>query len=53
MAKLPVGIQSFESLRRDGYLYIDKTQYINLLVDNGKVYFLSRPRRQKKFTVRD
>lgn len=45
MAKLPVGIQSFESLRRDGYLYIDKTQYINLLVDNGKVYFLSRPRR--------
>lgn len=43
--KLPVGIQDFESLRRDGYLYVDKTEYLIRLIDNGKAYFLSRPRR--------
>ena len=43
--KLPIGIQDFESLRRDGYLYVDKTRYIYELVHNGKPYFLSRPRR--------
>lgn len=43
--KLPIGIQSFESLREDGYLYIDKTEYIWDLAETGKVYFLSRPRR--------
>ena len=43
--KLPVGIQSFESLRDDGYIYVDKTEYIYNLIDTGKVYFLSRPRR--------
>ena len=43
--KLPVGIQSFESLRNDGYIYIDKTPYIWRMVDEGKYYFLSRPRR--------
>ncbi|MDD7409537.1 MAG: AAA family ATPase [Anaerovoracaceae bacterium] len=45
MAKLPIGIQSFENIRRDGYVYIDKTSYINKLANSGKVYFLSRPRR--------
>ena len=46
MAKLyPVGIQSFESLRRDNYLYIDKTALIYQLVKNNRYYFLSRPRR--------
>lgn len=43
--KLPVGVQDFESLRREGYLYIDKTEYIYKLVTLGKPYFLSRPRR--------
>lgn len=45
MQKLPIGIQSFESIREDEYLYVDKTAVIYNLVKNGKVYFLSRPRR--------
>lgn len=45
MAKLPIGIQSFENIRHDGYLYVDKTMYIQKLLEDGKVYFLSRPRR--------
>lgn len=45
MSKLPIGIQSFEDLRRNQYLYIDKTRYIGQLLDSGKVWFLSRPRR--------
>ena len=43
--KYPVGIQSFESLRKDGYLYIDKTPLIYNMITEGKPYFLSRPRR--------
>lgn len=43
--KLPIGIQSFEFLRSEGYLYIDKTELIYRLVTEGKPYFLSRPRR--------
>ena len=43
--KLPVGIQSFEKLRRDEYLYIDKTPFIWKLVQTSSPYFLSRPRR--------
>ena len=43
--KYPVGIQSFESLRKDGYLYVDKTPLIYKLIKEGKPYFLSRPRR--------
>lgn len=45
MRKYPVGIQSFESLRKGGYLYIDKTELIYRLVSTGKYYFFSRPRR--------
>ena len=41
----PIGIQDFESLRRDGYVYIDKTESIYHLATAGKYYFLSRPRR--------
>ena len=41
----PIGIQNFESLRKDGYLYIDKTALIYQLVTTGRYYFLSRPRR--------
>jgi hypothetical protein len=43
--KLPVGIPTFEELRTDGYLYIDKTKYLVELIDTGKIYFLARPRR--------
>ena len=43
--KYPVGIQSFESIRRDGYVYVDKTGYVYQLITEGKPYFLSRPRR--------
>ncbi len=45
MRKLPIGIQGFEGLREDGYLYVDKTEYIYRLIQTGKYYFLSRPRR--------
>ena len=46
MGKLyPVGIQNFESLRRDGYFYVDKTAKIYELAKTGRYYFLSRPRR--------
>ena len=46
MGKLyPVGIQNFESLRRDGYFYVDKTAKIFELARTGRYYFLSRPRR--------
>lgn len=43
--KLPIGIQDFESLRNDGYLYVDKTEQIYRLISTGRYYFLSRPRR--------
>lgn len=43
--KLPVGIQGFEKLRADHFLYVDKTEYIYHLVHNNVPYFLSRPRR--------
>ena len=43
--KYPIGIQDFEKLRQDGYVYIDKTALIYKLVDEGSYYFLSRPRR--------
>ena len=45
MRKLPIGIQNFESLIKDKYLYVDKTAFIYKLVHEGKPYFLSRPRR--------
>lgn len=43
--KLPIGVQNFESLRKDGYIYADKTRQIYKLVNEGRYYFLSRPRR--------
>lgn len=45
MKKLPIGIQSFEEVQTQDYLYVDKTGFIQKLVETGKVYFLSRPRR--------
>ena len=43
--KLPLGIQTFREIREDGCYYVDKTALIRRLVDEGKHYFLSRPRR--------
>ncbi len=43
--KYPIGMQSFRKIREDGYVYVDKTEYIHRLVTDGKYYFLSRPRR--------
>ena len=45
LQKLPIGIQNFEKIRMDGYLYADKTQAIHRLINTGCYYFLSRPRR--------
>ncbi len=43
--KYPIGIQDFKSIRDGGFVYVDKTAYIDDLAQNGKQYFLSRPRR--------
>lgn len=43
--KYPIGIQSFDRIIEDGYVYIDKTDLVYSLVNEGSIYFLSRPRR--------
>ena len=43
--KYPIGIQDFASIINDGFVYVDKTDLIHRLVTEGKIYFLSRPRR--------
>jgi len=43
--KLPIGIKDFANIIEENYLYIDKTEYIYKLINEGKYYFLSRPRR--------
>lgn len=43
--RYPIGIQTFETVRKEGYCYVDKTALVHQLVQNGKYYFLSRPRR--------
>ncbi|MDR2754833.1 MAG: AAA family ATPase, partial [Planctomycetaceae bacterium] len=45
MKKLPIGIQSFSVLRKNDYLYVDKTESIHKMITSGRIYFLSRPRR--------
>ena len=45
LRKLPIGVQSFEILRKEGYLYVDKTAYIDRIIRDGRQFFLSRPRR--------
>ena len=45
MRKLPIGIQTFEDIRRKNYLYVDKTALMWRMANLGKPYFLSRPRR--------
>lgn len=45
LKKLPIGVQDFESLVNDNYLYVDKTAAMYQLISSGRYYFLSRPRR--------
>ena len=45
MRKLPIGIQTFEKIRKGGYVYVDKTALVWQLVQTSTPYFLSRPRR--------
>ena len=45
MQNLPIGMQSFESIRQNNFLYVDKTKHIYNLVNSSRYYFLSRPRR--------
>ena len=52
--KLPVGIQSFEKIRKGGYLYVDKTDIIWQLANRGKKHnYLNRPRRFGKSVLVD
>ena len=43
--KYPIGIQDFEKIIQDGYVYVDKTEMVYKLANEGHIYFLSRPRR--------
>ena len=45
LRKLPIGVQGFPSLRGDGFVYVDKTEYIYKLTQGSRQYFLFRPRR--------
>ena len=51
--RLPIGIQTFREIREGRYYYVDKTAYVRRLVDEGKHYFLSRPRRFGKSLLVD
>jgi len=53
MKKLPIGIQTFRVIREENYCYVDKTPLIARLVDEGRYYFLSRPRRFGKSLLVD
>ena len=51
--RLPIGMQTFREVREKNCYYVDKTAYIERLVDSGKHYFLSRPRRFGKSLLLD
>ncbi len=51
--KLPIGIQTFREIREEGYYYVDKTPLALRLINEGKYYFLSRPRRFGKSLLID
>ena len=46
--KLPIGLQTFSEIRTGGYYYVDKTAGLRRLIDAGKHFFLSRPRRPQR-----
>ena len=43
--KLPIDVQAFDVMRGENYVYVDKTHHIARMLDEGRNYFLSRPRR--------
>ena len=45
MKKLPIGLQNLREMRTEGYAYVDKTPFVAQLAEQGKYYFLARPRR--------
>ena len=45
LPNLPTGDSSYESIRQNRDLYVDKTRHIFQMIDSGEYYFLSRPRR--------
>ena len=51
--KLPIGIQTFREIREENHYYVDKTAYAQRMVEEGKHYFLSRPRRFGKSLLVD
>jgi hypothetical protein len=51
--KLPIGIQTFREIREEGHYYVDKTGFCLRLINEGKYYFLSRPRRFGKSLLID
>ena len=50
--KYPIGIQFFSQIRENGYVYVDKTDFIYQLVGRGSIYFFSRPRRFSKSSMK-
>ncbi|MFH1097726.1 MAG: ATP-binding protein [Candidatus Desantisbacteria bacterium] len=53
MKKLPIGIQTFSEIINENYCYVDKTKIIHELINSGKYFFLSRPRRFGKSLLID
>ncbi|MEM6699431.1 MAG: AAA family ATPase, partial [Bacteroidota bacterium] len=45
MRRLPTGRQNFRAIREENLIYVDKTKQIHNIIQNGRLYFLSRPRR--------
>ena len=49
---MPVGIQTFDKIREENYIYVDKTRFLVNMINNGAIYFFARPRRfGKSLTV--
>ena len=53
MKKLPIGLQNLREMRTQGYVYVDKTAHVARLAEEGKYYFLARPRRFGKSLLVD
>ena len=51
--RLPIGIQTFRTIREEGFYYVDKTAHVRRLVAEGAHYFLARPRRFGKSLLVD
>ena len=53
MKKLPIGVSTLQKIRDDDCVYVDKTAYVQQLIESGTYYFLSRPRRFGKSVLVD